>query len=169
MAAKKAAKKKATSKLPPGIPDRAVDQETLLRFFGPPIGKSTFYNLVRRGVIVKIKEVQGYYLLNESLVRLGLPHVSELPATPDAAQRERQLLEFAMSLAAPDVVAQPSWMLGDDRLTDHEKSHVALLALHHQREMADLTLQPVRLAYVRGVFDAFEMLNNPLFRGSSPD
>ena len=70
-----AAKKKTTAKLPPGIPDHAVDQETLMRFFGPPIGRSTFYYLVRRGVIVKIKEVQGYYLLNESLVRLGLPRL----------------------------------------------------------------------------------------------
>jgi len=98
-----------------------------MRFFGPPIGRSTFYNLVRRGVIVKIKEVQGYYLLNESLVRLGLPHMSGLPATPDAARRERQLVELALYLAAPDVVPEPSWMLTDDRLTAHEKSHVVLL------------------------------------------
>ena len=61
------AAKKTPSKLAPGIPDHAVDQETLMRFFGPPIGKSTFYNLVRRGVIVKIKEVQGYYPMGQTL------------------------------------------------------------------------------------------------------
>ena len=156
-----AAKKKTTAKLPPGIPDHAVDQETLMRFFGPPIGKSTFYNLVGRGVIVKIKEVQGYYLLNESLVRLGLPPVSGLPLTPDAAGRERQLVELAMSLAAPDVVPVPSWMLTDDRLTAHEKSHVGLLAMHHYRNMQNITLQPDRLDYLKGVLDAAEMLHNP--------
>ena len=132
-----------------------------MRFFGPPIGRSTFYNLVRRGVIVKIKEVQGYYLLNESLVRLGLPPVSELPATPDAAQREKQLVELALNLAAPDVVPMPSWMLTDDRLTAHEKSHVALLAMHHHRKMQDITLLPDRLDYLQGVLDAAEMLRTP--------
>lgn len=156
-----AAKKKTTAKLPPGIPDLAVDQETLMRFFGPPIGKSTFYNLVRRGVIVKMQEVQGYYLLNESLVRLGLPHVSGLPVTPDAARRERQLVELALSLAAPDVVPVPSWMLTDARLTAHEKSHVALLSMHHHRKMQDITLQPDRVAYLQGVLDAAEVLHNP--------
>jgi hypothetical protein len=142
--------------LPPGVPDHAVDHDTLLRFFAPPIGKSTFYNLVKRGVIVKIKEVQGYYLLNESLVRLGLPPVSELPATPDAAQREVQLAELAMRLAAPDVVRPPRWMLGDVILTDHEKSHVALLAMFHQRQMEDVTERPEREAYVDGVLDFYE-------------
>ena len=73
---------------------------------------------MKRGVIVKLKEVDGCYLLNESLIRLGLQPVSELPADPIAAQRDRQLLEFALSLAAPDVVTLPSWMLSDDRLTD---------------------------------------------------
>jgi len=163
-----AAKKKTTPKLPPGITDHAVDQETLMRFFGPPIGKSTFYNLVRKGVIVKMKEVQGYYLLNESLVRLGLPHVSELPAPPDAAWRERQLTELALSLAAPDVVPRPSWMLTDDRLTAHERSHVALLAMSHFRELQKITLQPERLAYVTGAFDACEMINSPRFRKPDP-
>lgn len=148
-----AAKKKMTSNLPPGIRDFAVDQDTLMRFFGPPIGKSTFYNLVRRGVIVKLKEVQGYYLLNESLVRLGLPHVSELPATPDAAQRERELLEFAMRMAAPDVVDTPRWILRKgEKLTAHEKSHMVLLAMHHGRKMETITSPHERLAYVRGVF-----------------
>jgi hypothetical protein len=152
-----AAKKKTTSKLPPGIPDHAVDQATLMRFFGPPIGKSTFYNLVKRGVIQKINEVQGYYLLNESLVRLGLPPVSELPATPDAAQREIQLVELALHLVAPDVARSPRWMLGNPKLTDPEKSHVALLAMHHQREMEGLTERAVRAAYIDGVLDFFEI------------
>ena len=80
--------------------------------------RQRFFELVKRGVIVKLKEVDGCYLLNESLIRLGLQPVSELPADPIAAQRDRQLLEFALSLAAPDVVTLPSWMLSDDRLTD---------------------------------------------------
>lgn len=124
-----------------------------MRFFAPPIGKSTFYNLVRRGVIVKVEEVQGYYLLNESLARLGLPPVNEVPAPPDAAQRERELLEFAMRMAAPDVVDTPRWIRrkGED-LTAHEKSHMVLLAMYHRKKMETITSPQERLAYVRGVF-----------------
>jgi len=140
-----AAKKKATSKLPPGIPEHAVDQETLMRFFRPPVGRSTFYNLVKRGVIVKLKEVKGYYLLNESLIQLGLQPVSELPVNPNAAQREQELQKLAMSMAAPDVEPKPKpkRLQGADRLTLPEKSRVALMAICQQQRIFGFGTWPV--------------------------
>lgn len=136
-----AAKKKATSKLPPGIPEHAVDQETLMRFFRPPVGRSTFYNLVKKGVIVKLKEVKGYYLLNESLIQLGLQPVSELPADPKAAQREQELQTLAMNMAAPDV--EPKRLQGADRLTDPEKLRVAMMAICQQQRIFGFGTWPV--------------------------
>jgi len=41
--------KKVTSKLPPGIPEQAVGQEVLMRFFRPPIGKTTFFRTGEEG------------------------------------------------------------------------------------------------------------------------
>ena len=48
-----AAKKKATSKMPPGVPEYAVKQEILMSFFRPPIGSSTFYKLMNAGVMLR--------------------------------------------------------------------------------------------------------------------
>jgi hypothetical protein len=43
-------------------------------------GKSTFFDLVKRGKIAKVRGLRGYYRLNESLRRLGLPAVQQIPS-----------------------------------------------------------------------------------------
>jgi len=46
--------KRAVPVLPPGMPEFAVDRETVTGFFKPPIGKSTFHDLVGKGLIVPL-------------------------------------------------------------------------------------------------------------------
>ena len=154
--------------LPADFPERAVDPEIIMRFFAPPIGKSTFYDLVAKGRIVPLKHVRGRYRLNESLARLGMPPVRELPTTPDPTEREQRLVAFALHLAAPDIVAAPSWLLDDDDLTVAEKSHVVLTALQVDFEMRDITGQQERLGFVQGVLDAFHLVHNSPPPGESP-
>ena len=59
-------------------PEFAVRREVIQAFFFPPIAKSTFYDLVRRGKIASVHGVRGYYRLNESLRRLGMSAVDRL-------------------------------------------------------------------------------------------
>ena len=56
-----------------------VKREKFCGMFSPPLPKSTFYDRVREGKITPMKQCSGYYLLNASRVRLGLPPVKELP------------------------------------------------------------------------------------------
>jgi hypothetical protein len=61
----------------PTPPDFAVRREVIEGYFEPKIGRSTFFDLVESGKIVRVKGLRGYYRLNESLRRLGLPVVQE--------------------------------------------------------------------------------------------
>ena len=72
-------------------PDFAVRSEVIRRFFHPPIGKSTFYDLVKRGRIAQVHGLRGYYRLNESLRRLGLPAVDQLNQNHDDTLSTRRL------------------------------------------------------------------------------
>ncbi len=141
--ARKLAKKAATSKLPPGIPERAVDRETLMRFFEPPIGRSTFYKMVNKGVFIKVDGVRGFYRLNESLLQLGLQPVMDLPESPKAAQREQKRKELAMSTAKPDAGPRPEQLQGVGRLTALEKSRVAVMVRRHAHSLFSFTSWPV--------------------------
>ncbi|TAE91736.1 MAG: hypothetical protein EAZ81_05145, partial [Verrucomicrobia bacterium] len=53
--------------------------EVIGRFFSPPLASSTFHNFVNKGKIVPMKGIRGFYLLNDSLRRLGLREVPNLP------------------------------------------------------------------------------------------
>ena len=64
---------------PSGYPEYAVRAEVIGRFFSPPLASSTFHDFVNKGKIVPLKGIRGLYKLNDSLRRLGLREVSELP------------------------------------------------------------------------------------------
>jgi hypothetical protein len=164
------------------VPEFAVDRETMTRFFAPPIVKSTFHDLVGRGLIVPVKGLRGYYRLNASLERLGLRAVAELPGK-DGREREMRLACLALWLAAPDVALKPSILLEDDDLTPEEKSHAVVLALHFLRGMreagldepgaaaagqVEAGLREKRKAFVEGAIDAFCLKDRPGFSAKEP-
>ena len=62
-----------------GYPEYAVRAEVIRRFFSPPLASSTFHDLVNKGMITPMKGIRGFYLLNDSLRRLGLREVPKLP------------------------------------------------------------------------------------------
>lgn len=55
--------------------DLCVRREDIEKLFHPAPGKTTFYRLINEGLIVQARGVSGYYLLNKTRVRLGLPPV----------------------------------------------------------------------------------------------
>ena len=64
---------------PVEYPEFAVTRQRLSSYFSPPLARSTFYDLVNRGKIQPVSGVRGYYRLNASLQRMGMPVVKELP------------------------------------------------------------------------------------------
>ena len=64
------------------FPEFAVRRETISRFFDPPMARSTFHDFVNKGKIVPVKGIRGFYKLNDSLRRLGLREVPNLPQDP---------------------------------------------------------------------------------------
>jgi len=56
--------------------DIYVRREDILQYFNPPPGRATFYDWRDKGLVVPAsssRELKGYYKLNASLKRLGLP------------------------------------------------------------------------------------------------
>jgi hypothetical protein len=145
------ASKSSSSPLPPGIPEFAVDREAITRFFSPPIGKSTFHDLVGKGTIVPVKGVRGFYRLNESLIRLGLKPVSALPETKIRTGEE--IMRLALSLIDPVTFPHPPWLLIDEP-TAVEMSLAEFLVSIHEPHIAQLSSIGEKLAYGAGTLDA---------------
>ena len=72
--------------------------------FFPPIVKPTFYDLVNRGKIAEVHGLRGYYRLNESLSRLGLAAVDQIPGGKGTSSvlNDRALADLALSDCMPD-------------------------------------------------------------------
>ena len=128
--------RKVIVNLPEGFPEFAVTREILMQFFKPPIGKTKFFELVNAGAVVQLKGIKGYFRLNESLVRLGLQPVPELPEARDIGDKE--ILELALTIAAPDVVDTPAWLLGG-ALRQDDAAKAVLLAERIEEGMAEIT------------------------------
>lgn len=143
--------------LPPGVPEFAVDRETITRFFQPPIGKSTFHDLVGKGRILPVKGLRGFYRLNESLVRLGLRPVAELPK--NSSRSGEDLLRWAFSMVDPRLFPEPSWMLCSDP-TEIETKAAMLMASVHRPHLEEFESVEEKLAYAAGSIDAQMVLDH---------
>ena len=52
--------------------DIAVNRDEICSLFNPPPGKTSFFDWVNKGHIVKARSIKGYYLLNATRVRQGM-------------------------------------------------------------------------------------------------
>ena len=122
-------------------------------FFNPPVGKTKFHELVNRGLVVKFKELRGFYLLNESLRRLGLREVPRLPE--DVPKRSGEdILRLAFTLIDPLLFPAPPWMLVVETLDLKDADHARLKADMHREAVDALGNMVEKLAYFSGVLDA---------------
>ena len=138
----------------PSSTEFAVRREVLERLFDPPIGRSTFFDLVDRGKIAKIRGLRGYYRLNESLRRLGMPEVEKLPGNggDDGPLNDRVLADFALSLCIPEL-PEPSELLAH-ALSGEEVLKILRLQRTYSFALKKIKALPERLAFAQGARDA---------------
>ena len=150
------AAKSSVPTLPPGTPEFAVDRDTLIGFFHPPIGKSTFHDLVGKGLILPVKGLRGFYRLNESLVRLGLRPVASIPK--DTARSGEDLMRWAFTLIDPILFPAPPWLLAIQP-NEIERQTAELVASIHRVHLEAMESPEEKLAYAAGALDGQSMLD----------
>lgn len=145
---------RSTSKNNPSdFPEYVVRRETISQYFHPPLPRSTFHDLVNKGKVVPFKHLKGFYYLNGSLRRLGMPEVSELPKEPEHRTTE-DIVRFAFSVMDPDVFPAPAWLLDIEAIDSRDADHAALLIEKHGTALAALDSDRLKHAYLQGALDA---------------
>ena len=145
---------KPSSKAPPtGYPEFAVRRDIISRYFSPLLPSSTFYDLVNKGIIVPLKELKGFYKLNDSLRRLGLREVPSLPEC-ECQRSSEDIVRLALTMIDPELFPAPSWMLNVEALDMRDTDHARLLADQHADPINGLATVQEKLAYAGGMLDA---------------
>ena len=136
----------------PTHPEFAVRAETFNRYFDKPIPRSTFHDLVKKGKIVPLKGIRGFYKLNDSLRRLGLREVSKLPdETP--VRTPEEIILFAFHSINPEVFNAPAWLLGVETITEADVHHAQSIVALHFNAVTELSSNSKKHGYLQGVLD----------------
>jgi len=134
-----------------------VRREGFDGFFNPPLATSSFHDLVNKGKIIPMKEMRGFYLLNESLRRMGLTEVSKLPSTTRSRSLE-DIARLAFTLIDPRLFPAPSWLLADEGISLVDAEHARRLASEYRERVEAQNHVELKLAYFQGVLDAQAMV-----------
>lgn len=148
-------------KEPANFPEYAVRRETICGYFHPPLPRSTFHDLVNQGKITPFKHLRGFYKLNDSLRRLGLKEVAELPKEAPTRSTE-DIIRFAFSVIDPEVFTDPSWLLDEEMIDERDADHAMHIIEKHRAEVEQIADYQLKLAYLQGVLDAAHMQNKDL-------
>ena len=134
-------------------PEFAVRREGFDQFFDKPMPRSTFHDMVNRGIIIPMKGLKGFYKLNESLCRMGLKPVQALPEAAKERTME-EMVRMSFSLIDPLVFPAPSWLLSVSCISECDAHHAALIAEKHAACVDALPSPIERIHYFQGVLDA---------------
>lgn len=138
---------------PTGYPEYAVRRETISRYFSPPLASSTFHDLVNKGKIIPMKGIRGFYLLNESLRRLGLREVPGLPVEIPKRSTE-DILRLAFTLIDPLTFPPPPWLETTEEMDMRDLDHARLHAMNHLAHIEELGSTVEKINYFNGVLKA---------------
>lgn len=150
-------KKPPESNEPTGYPEFGVRKEAICNFFSPPMPTSTFHDRVNKGIIIPIKAMRGFYKLNDSLRRLGLREVPELPGA-SVERTSEDMLRLAFYLIDPGLFPAPGWFLGDVVLRSAEIHHLELILEKHAAAVEQYDEDRLKIAYFQGVLDAESLM-----------
>ncbi len=146
-------RKSSSKNEPTGYPEFAVRAEAISRFFSPPLASSTFHDFVNKGQIVPLKGIRGFYLLNDSLRRLGLREVPCLPVEASKHSME-DILRLALTMVDPEVFPMPPWAVVQEEIDLRDIDHAKHLAEMHREAIESLESFQERAAYGAGALDA---------------
>lgn len=99
-----------------------------------------------------MKKLRGFYMLNESLRRLGLKEVRELPK-PLPVPHLDDIVRLAFSLIDPNLFPAPSWLLHVEAIDPKDADHASRLADEHSDKIKSYEHAEQKLAYFQGVLD----------------
>lgn len=143
--------KSSSKKEPTNYPEYAVRAEMIGSFFSPPLASSTFHDFVNKGKIVPMKGIRGFYLLNDSLRRLGLREVSELPNSFSPSLDD--IIRLAFTLIDRNLFPEPSWLLPVEAIDGKDADHATRLANRHRDQVESYEHVAEKLAYFQGALD----------------
>ena len=142
------------------LPEYGVCRELINSVFDPPLARSTFHDLVNKGQIVPMKGLRGFYRLNDSLRRLGLREVPNLPRSADRSGED--LVRLAFTLIDPDLFPSPPWLLFENAIDQTLVDHVLRIAEKHRDPITSLDSVVAKIAYFSGVLESQAMLDRGL-------
>ena len=100
-----------------------------------------------------MKQCSGYFLLNASRVRLGLPPVKELPGGMGERSLE-DVTRLAFTLIDPRIFPAPPWMLTVDAVSAKDFDHAQKIAAQNREKVTMMDHVELKLAYFSGALDA---------------
>ena len=121
-------------------------------FFSPSLPSSTFHDFVKKGKIVPMEDIRGFFLLNDSLRRLGLREVRELPKPPSAPRLD-DIVRLAFTLIDRNIFPEPSWLLHVEAIDVKDADHATRLANQCRDKVEAFDHVELKLAYFQGVLD----------------
>jgi len=134
------------------FPEFVVTRESFNRYFEKPLPTSTFHDLVNKGKITPFKFMRGHYLLNDSLRRLGLRQVRELPKPPPAPSLD-DIVRLAFCLIDRKLFPEPAWLLHVEAIHAKDADHAVRLADRYRDRVGAFDNAELKLAYFQGVLD----------------
>ncbi len=143
----------SSTKTTADCPEFGVRSKTISQYFDRPLASSTFHDLVKKGQIIPMKGMRGFYLLNASLRRLGLREVRELPREPESRSHE-DIVRMAFTLIDRMLFPAPSWLLSVEVIDAKDADHAQLLADRYRDKVESLDHVELKLAYFQGALDA---------------
>jgi hypothetical protein len=96
--------------------------------------------------------MRGFYTLNDSLRRLGLREVRELPK-PMAGRSLEDIVRLAFTLIDRKLFPEPSWLLPVETIDLRDVNHAQRLAARYRLKVASYKHVELKLAYFQGVLD----------------
>ena len=137
--------------------DILVSREKIIEMFDPPPGRSTFFEWVNKGTVVKARGLTGYFLLNATRKKVKLPPVdvaSYRKQGTSPANRKLQLVYTALMLIVPEMAAVINEFELPEVLTPVEAIEIKRIAEAHREPALQQGELYFQVVYCRAVLDA---------------
>ncbi len=128
-----------------------------MALFNPSMKPSTFHDWVKRGKFVACKDVRGYYALNQTRQKLGMPLVDiaeyrQKLAGEEASERSQELFHAGLAVTVPEAIDAKLPIKLPAAMTREESEQVLALYKALYKHLQDLKLfsEDARIGFVAG-------------------